>query len=47
MTVPAVMKRLFPLFLSAFVCATAQEHKHPHDDAPGTLSLFFGRVLGP
>jgi membrane fusion protein, heavy metal efflux system len=31
------MKRLFiPLFLSAAVCARAQEHKHPHDDAPGT-----------
>ncbi len=31
------MKRLFvPIFLSAAVCASAQEHKHPHDDAPGT-----------
>lgn len=31
------MKRLFiPLFFSAAVCAHAQGHKHPHDDAPGT-----------
>lgn len=30
------MKRLFPLFLSAALCASAQGHKHPHDDAPGT-----------
>jgi membrane fusion protein, heavy metal efflux system len=30
------MKRLFPLFLSAAACVSAQEHKHPHDDAPGT-----------
>ncbi|PAW66674.1 MAG: hypothetical protein B9S34_07395 [Opitutia bacterium Tous-C1TDCM] len=29
------MKHLFPLFLAAAVCASAQEHKHPHDDAPG------------
>jgi membrane fusion protein, heavy metal efflux system len=29
------MKRLFPFFLSAAVCASAQEHNHPHD-APGT-----------
>jgi cobalt-zinc-cadmium efflux system membrane fusion protein len=30
------MKRLFPLFLSAAVYASAQEHKHPHDDATST-----------
>jgi membrane fusion protein, heavy metal efflux system len=30
------MKRLLPLFLSAAVCASAQDHKHLHDDAPGT-----------
>lgn len=30
------MKRLFaPLFLSALVCATAQDHAHPHDEASG------------
>ncbi len=29
------MKQFLPLFLSAAVCACAQEHKHPHDDAPG------------
>lgn len=33
------MKRLFiPLILSAAIGASAQEHKHPHDDAPGTQS---------
>lgn len=31
------MKRLFfPAFLSVAACASAQEHKHPHDDAPST-----------
>lgn len=31
------MKRFFlPALLSAVVCASAQEHKHPHDDMPGT-----------
>jgi multidrug efflux pump subunit AcrA (membrane-fusion protein) len=30
------MKRLLLLFLSAAVCTSAQDHKHPHDDAPGT-----------
>jgi len=28
----------FPLVLSIAVCASAQEHKHPHDDAPSTQS---------
>jgi multidrug efflux pump subunit AcrA (membrane-fusion protein) len=28
--------RFFPLILSIAVCALAQEHKHPHDDAPDT-----------
>jgi multidrug efflux pump subunit AcrA (membrane-fusion protein) len=28
--------RFFPLLLSIAVCASAQEHSHPHDDAPGT-----------
>lgn len=32
------MKRLFPLILSAAVWASAQEHAHPHDDAPGTMA---------
>jgi cobalt-zinc-cadmium efflux system membrane fusion protein len=28
--------RFIPLFVAAVACASAQEHKHPHDDAPTT-----------